>query len=283
MEGFGNTVHYKEIPIDDLKKITETLDCFVPQQLQWMVFFLIGIFFARRGCENFDSMQKSNIVIQKDQSGKRFVSLKKDELTKCRRENNTERGNNGCIYETGSTKCPVNIIETYLSKLNDKNIFLWQRPRISYRSDDACWFENKKIGINTFQKFMANISQFCQLSDAYTNHSLRVTTCTILGENHDENDIKAVSGHQSTSSLGIYKRIKDSRKEEMSLDISKELGLAPSSSSYQNLDISDNFGDEVSDQWLLNEVINFEKKNSAKEKVVNLQFSNCVFNNCSFN
>lgn len=129
---------------------------------------------------------------------------------------------------------------------------------------------------------MVNISRFCNLSDTYTNHSLRVTTCTILGEKHEENDIKAVSGHQSTSSLGIYKRIKESKKESMSLDISKELGLAQSELNRDNVDISDDFSDVLGDQWLLNEVINLEGKDNEKEKLTR-QFNNCVFNNCSFN
>ena len=282
IDGFGDTMHYKEIPSEDLKKVTEILDCCVPQQLQWLVFFFIGIFFARRGCENFDIMQKTNIVIQKDQSGKRYISLKKDELTKCRRENNTERGSNGRIYETGSPKCPVKVIEIYLSKLNEKNIFLWQRPKQSFKCGELCWFENKKIGINTFRNFMAKISQFCKLSDIYSNHCLRVTTCTILGEKHEENDIKSVSGHQSSSSLGIYKRIKDSKKETMSLDLSNELGLFQPELPREVVNVSDDFNDVLGDQWLMDEVMNMEGKiEEAKNKT--LQFNNCVFNNCSFN
>lgn len=280
-EGFGNTEHYKEIPSEDLKKVTHLLSYDVPQQLQWLVFIFIGIFFARRGSENFENMKKENIVIETDKSGKRYIFLKNDELTKCRRENNTERGSNGRMYETGGAKCPVKIIETYLSKLYASNIFLWQRPKNSFNFYDVCWFENKKIGINTFQRFMANICKFCQLSEIYSNHSLRVTTCTILGEKHEENDVKAVSGHQSSSCLGIYKRIKESKKETMSVDLSNALGLQPDLH-IENMDIFDDFNDVIGDQCLLEEVKSLEES-VEKEITGSMQFNNCTFNNCSFN
>jgi len=129
---------------------------------------------------------------------------------------------------------------------------------------------------------MAKISQFCKLSDIYSNHCLRVTTCTILGEKHEENDIKSVSGHQSSSSLGIYKRIKDSKKETMSLDLSNELGLFQPELPREVVNVSDDFNDVLGDQRLMNEVMNMEGKiEEAKNKT--LQFNNCVFNNCSFN
>jgi hypothetical protein len=71
---------------------------------------------------------------------------------------------------------------------------LWQRLKDSYLPDESCWFENRKIGINTFRQFMSKISLFCQLSKKYTNHCLKVITCTVLGDEFEENDIKRISG-----------------------------------------------------------------------------------------
>ena len=76
---------------------------------------------------------------------------------------------------------------------------------------------------------MTSISGFCGLSLIYTNPSLRVSACTILGEQRSENDIKTISGHRSNSGLGIYKLKEDSKKEEMALDLCKAMGVADES------------------------------------------------------
>ena len=69
-----------------------------------------------------------------------------------------------------------------------------------------------------------------------------------------------MSGHQSTSSLTIYMKIKESKKEAISLDICKELELTESALNHENVDFSDNFTDILGDQWLLN----FEEKHNEK-------------------
>ena len=89
------------------------------------------------------------------------------------------------------------------------------------------------------------------MSEVYTNHSLRVSACTILGETHTENEIKSISGHKSNSSLGVYKRIKGEKKEEMSNVLSKAMGLNEPTTS-TTTDQTD------SDQLLLQEVEHIE-------------------------
>ncbi len=50
---------------------------------------------------------------------------------------------------------------------------------------------------------MKDISIFCELLTVYTNHSLQVTGCTMLGEaGFSDLDITAVSKHTSLSALG---------------------------------------------------------------------------------
>ena len=95
--GRGNTEHYEEVSNEDLLKITNTLNPEVSQQLQYFVFLIIGIFFARRGRENIHVMKKSNILIKTDSRGKRFIQLQ-DELTKNHQSNDTERASGGCIF-----------------------------------------------------------------------------------------------------------------------------------------------------------------------------------------
>ena len=63
---------------------------------------------------------------------------------------------------------------------------------------------------------MPKISSLAKCSQKYTNHCLRVTSCTLLAEKFSENDIKSVSGHKSNDALGIYRRVSEKRKSEMS-------------------------------------------------------------------
>lgn len=72
---------------------------------------------------------------------------------------------------------------------------------------------------------MPMISSICNLSNRYTNHSLRTTSCTILGRHHSDIDIQAVSGHKSLSSLGIYKKVENEKKINMSNTISQQLTI----------------------------------------------------------
>ena len=82
-----------------------------------------------------------------------------------------------------------------------------------------------------------------------------MSSCTIrvLGEKHSENDIKVVSGHSSSSSLGIYKTIKDGKKEEMAMDLAKALRSA-SITPGQDDDVMN----EADNDWLMNEVSKLE-------------------------
>jgi len=110
----------------------------------------------------------------------------------------------------------------YISKLSENSKFLWQMPLPNPLSN--CWYY-RKAGENTINNFMAKISEVFYLSIHYTNHRLRSTTCTFLGDKYSDIDIQAISGHKSLSSLSIYKKVNDSKKIEISNDISRMLDI----------------------------------------------------------
>ncbi len=269
-EGRGTTDHFAEIDQYDLQKLSNTLDPNIPQQLQWLVFVIIGLFFARRGNENYEKMRKSDFIVLRNTKGIQYICRKFDEITKNHRENDVEKTSGGCIYETGNSRCPVFLFKKYVSKLHKVNEFLWQRCKDSF-TEDGAWFSNRKIGINEIKKIMPKISSFCGLSKIYTNHCLRVTSCTILGEKHTENEVKCVSGHKSNSSLGIYKRVKDSKKEEMSMDLANAMGIGTSNNdALQELDLDND--------WLLEQIQSIEGK---AENASSLSRPEFTFNNCN--
>lgn len=216
--GNGYTNHYDRIDDADIKKIFRTLDHNIPTQLQWLTFFIIQLYFCRRGRENLEKFTKQTFKISKSLSGRRFLSLAEDELIKNRRENDSE-GNNegGRIYENLDIEiCPLRIVEMYISKLCVQCDRFWQYSKNSFLNNDKVWYQNRPIGIHGLEKFMVQISTFCSLSKRYTNHCIRVTNISILCEVFTENEVAHVSRHKSAHALGIYKRLNDNKKAGMS-------------------------------------------------------------------
>lgn len=82
----------------------------------------------------------------------------------------------------GNPSCPVVSFLKYVSKLNDDIEALWQRPLGSFFPDSETWYCKSPLGKNTLGKMMIEISRQGQLSQRYTNHSVRATAITVLDE-----------------------------------------------------------------------------------------------------
>ena len=80
--------------------------------------------------------------------------------------------------EPESDKCPVQILDTYLSKLpeNPPAFYLQWLPRVP-EDTSRPWYKRVRVGINPL-KMMATISECTNLPVRYTNHSLRATAAT---------------------------------------------------------------------------------------------------------
>jgi hypothetical protein len=104
--------------------------------------------------------------------------------------------------------CPVYSLEKYISKLNPKCTAFFQRPRQHiFTDEDPVWYENKPLGIHKIDSMMKNISEDAKLSIVYTNHCLRATASTILGNAGVEGrQICSVTGHKNLQSLTSYIR-----------------------------------------------------------------------------
>ena len=63
----------------------------------------------------------------------------------------------------GFKRCPVQAIKSYLSHLNPKVEFLFQRPKAESTrfnpEEDSVWFERKVLGHNTLENILKNMSQ----------------------------------------------------------------------------------------------------------------------------
>lgn len=214
-EGNGSVEHTPIISDEDIQLI-QNMPTNTPVTLQYKVWLCFMIHFINRGLENLHSMKKMDIIINTNNNSKTLEL--RDFLTKNHQGMKNFRPSSGAVmHETKTNDCPIKIIEFYLSKLSSENDFFWQRPLDSFYEDQANWYSNRKIGINTISQFMKRISSQLKLSNQYTNHSLRASAITILGRNSfQDTEIACFSGHSSISALGIYKETSNSIKKDMS-------------------------------------------------------------------
>ena len=77
--------------------------------------------------------------------------------------------------------CPIRSYRMYVEHLNPKNTYFWQTPaqNINPKTPNV-WYTMAHLGKNTLGPFMTEVSKNCNLSRMHTNHSIRVTGCTIL-------------------------------------------------------------------------------------------------------
>ncbi len=235
-DGHGFVSHHKEVAKEDLAKIVNSLDPLNPCQLQWLTWLYVHLHLCRRGFENSHDLGKDDLVIEKS-GGTELIRLKKNEMTKNHAETDEDVENGGRISAIpGNAKCPVSIIISYMEKLNPTIPAFWQRPKKKVPLGSTVWYDAVPVGHNTLGTMMKTISAFCSLDTVYTNHCLRVSACTLLGEaGYTDLDIQSVSKHKSVSALGIYKRVKTDRKAEMSKSLSVAIGIQPTNSPASSL------------------------------------------------
>ena len=86
------------------------------------------------------------------------------------------------MFETRNAVCLVLSFENYISHLNPRNEYHFQRPkRVVKQSDNICYY-NMVNGQRTLGDKMKNLSRSTKLSHLYTNHSIRATIISIPDE-----------------------------------------------------------------------------------------------------
>ena len=179
--------------------------------------FDLRFYFCKRGCENMDKMLKTDFEIKYSTEHEEWFVIKvRDELTKNHRQ--MENIVSGVMPENKTDElCPVKSFRKYLSHLHPDNKFMWQYTldKIDPQKPNI-WYSRKNIGKNPLASFMSEVSRKCNLSQIYTNHSIRVTGCTVLTRcKFSNSEIMAVSGHKSVQSLAIYQKTKQKEKVKM--------------------------------------------------------------------
>ena len=164
-----------------------------------------------------EKMLKTDFAVKINNKTKELYVIKiRDELTKNHRE--MEQLVSGVMPENRTDLlCPVQSFQKYLCHLNPENKYMWQQPlRKPNAKNPDIWYSKQHMGKNPLRTFMSELSKYCRLSQRYTNHSIRVTSCTVLTRcQFSASEIMSVSGHKSIQSLAIYQKTKESQKAKM--------------------------------------------------------------------
>jgi hypothetical protein len=182
-------------------------------------------------------MTKTSFSLKLD-AGRKYVYKSRDELTKNHRQNDDELVS-GFMPQTGTVRCPVASYEKYMSKLHPGLDRLWCYPKESFHADEPCWYTSKPVGVNTLMKFLPRLSEKCNLSRIYKNHSLRATGATVLHQsNHSPTEIMAVTGHKSVSSLQVYQHTSSKQKLVMGHTLAESISASgPSTSTSSSMQL----------------------------------------------
>lgn len=217
------TVHKIPLTADTIKKLYEKgeladVDTQSPRALLQTAWFLISIYFGKRGRENQSSLKKSMLRLVTTAYGQEYFELNRSEpgvvLTT---KNHTggldgsEDHSDGKIFsQPDSRRCPVEILKMYLSHLNPNIDGLFQRPKsesstkFNPKAHDV-WYDACNVGHNTLENMLRRMTERAEINPYLTNHSLRATTVTVLsGNNIETRKIKAITGHKSDSSIESY-------------------------------------------------------------------------------
>lgn len=107
--GKGCVTHTAEVNIDDLRSIVASLDENEPQQLQWLVWVFVKLFFAQRANEVVSKLKIADLIFQSE-TDKEVISLR-NFATKNHQKTNEDASIGGRIMSTKSEKCPVRLIK----------------------------------------------------------------------------------------------------------------------------------------------------------------------------
>ena len=85
------------------------------------------------------------------------------------------------LYSTGADDDAFASLKLYVSKLNLPCPGFFQKPKARFTTEDTVWYENSLLGVNKLGDMMI-ISRGANLSQVYTNHSLRSSAITVLSD-----------------------------------------------------------------------------------------------------
>ena len=114
--------------------------------------------------------------------------------------------------------------------------FLWQCAKTPQEVKKSKYYlYNKRMSENTLACFMSSLSQHCELSQQYINHSIRVTGATFLArQNFSAKQIVGITGHCSMNTLALYSKVSENEKLMMGMSMNYFLMETPTLETQQH-------------------------------------------------
>lgn len=181
-----------------------------PKALLHTVWFLTTQHFGLRGRQEHTTMSMDNFLFKTDESGEKYVEFLEDPTkTRYKGLHHKPRVTNPKMFSTDGDRCPVKLLEYYISKRPDslrKTGRFYLTPKANF-TNSSVWYTASPVGKNTISSFMKALISDTEISldENLTNHSLRKNTVKKLKEAEiPETAIIKVTGHTSTKGLSNY-------------------------------------------------------------------------------
>ncbi|KAK3716904.1 hypothetical protein QZH41_002267 [Actinostola sp. cb2023] len=208
--GKENVQHKPVIDAEDIEKIRTSsfMNFRDPAGLLRRIWFVVTLYWCRRGCEGQRQLRSDSFELLKDSEGQSFAIMTHDEQSKNHQGGMKDKPSHEKqtrLYSTGVVGDSYWCLQQYINKLNPDQQAFFQRPKPNATEDQQIWYENKPLGINTLEKMMKEISIGAALSRKYTNHCVRATAITIWSNAEvPSRHIMSISGHSNESSIASY-------------------------------------------------------------------------------
>ena len=102
------------------------------------------------------------------------------------------------LYSTGAEDDAFASLTLLVAQLNLSCTAFFKYPKPSVAKEDNVTYENRPLGVNKLGDVMKIISVGAELSQIYTNHSVRESVIALLSDaNVPDPHIMVVSGHSS--------------------------------------------------------------------------------------
>ena len=179
-----------------------------PKGLLRRVWFIVTLYWCRRGYEGQRELRRDSFKFLTDAHGKNYACMSHEELSKNHQGGISDKPSHEKqtrLYSTGQDGDSYRCLQKYISKLNPKQQAFYQRPMPNVNISDPTWYENKPLGVNKLRGMMKEISLGAGLSRIYTNHSVRATAITIWSDAEvPARHIMSISGHSNEQSIASY-------------------------------------------------------------------------------
>lgn len=212
MEAGNKAKQFPAIEPEDMSRIHTYFNRQNPRVLQHEVWFNCTYYFGMRGREVISKLKTADLDFASDSEAREYVFIKHDFLSKNVKKSLSQKEfENVCnarMYaNTDQSKCPVQCIRLYFSKIPDTNSNLFPMINNGWMNSRYWYTPSRNTGKNMLGKFMKDISTDARLTKIYTNHSVRVTVVTELhAQGFSHLEICNVTGHKNPESVSRYVR-----------------------------------------------------------------------------